>query len=48
VNKNWPSGPRISCKPFFNLMELIETNLKLEEQLEEFEGTFERDEFLEI
>ncbi len=48
MNKNWPSGPMISCKPFFSLVELIETNVDLEEKLEEFEGTFERDEILEI
>jgi hypothetical protein len=29
-------------------VELIETNVDLEEKLEEFEGTFERDEILEI
>jgi hypothetical protein len=29
-------------------MELTETNVELEEELEEFEGTFERDEILEI
>jgi hypothetical protein len=44
VNKNWPSGLTISC----NLVELTETNVELEEKLEEFEGTFERDEILQI
>jgi len=29
-------------------MELSEINVELEEELEEFEGTFERDEILEI
>jgi hypothetical protein len=29
-------------------MELIETNTKLDEELEEFEGRFERDEILDI
>jgi hypothetical protein len=47
VKKNWPNDPRIGCKPLFSLVELIETNVKLKE-LEEFEGTFERDVILEI
>jgi hypothetical protein len=29
-------------------VELTETNVELEEKLEEFEGTFERDEILQI
>ncbi len=48
VNKNWPNDLRIGCKPFFKFNGLIETNAKLEKKLEEFEGTFERDEILEI
>ncbi len=48
MNKNWPSGHMISCKPFSNLVELTETNVELEDKLEEFEGTFERDEILQI
>lgn len=32
------------CNPPTNLMELIETNLDLEEKLEKFEGAFEQDE----
>jgi len=47
VKKNWPNDPRIGCKPFFSLVELIEINAKLKE-FEEFEGTFERDAILEI
>ncbi len=48
MNKNWPIGRMISCKPFSNLMELTKTNAELEEKLEEFEGTFERDEILQL
>ncbi len=44
LNKNWPNDPRIGCKP----MELIEINAELEDKLNYFEGTFERDEILEI
>ncbi len=41
VNKNWPSDPKVGCKPPFNLVELIQTNLGFEEELERFEGSFE-------
>jgi hypothetical protein len=48
VNKIWPNDPRISCyKPFYNLVELIEINAKIQD-LEEFVRTFERDEILKI
>jgi hypothetical protein len=33
---------------FYNLVQLIEANAKLEEELEEFEGTFKRNEILKI
>jgi len=33
----------LGCKSPFNLVELIEINLDLEEELEKFQGTFERD-----
>jgi hypothetical protein len=36
VEKNRPNDPRIACKPFSNFMELIETNAKLEDELNEF------------
>jgi hypothetical protein len=36
MNKNGSNDPRINCKHFFNLVELLETNAKIEE-LEEFE-----------
>ncbi len=41
VNKNWPSDPKVGCKPPSNLVELIQTNLGFEEELEKFEGSFE-------
>jgi len=44
MNKKWPNNLRIGCKHFFNLVELIEA--ELEEELKEFEGTFEKDEIL--
>jgi hypothetical protein len=41
VNKNQPNDPIIGCKSPYNLVDLFETDLNLEE---EFEGAFERDE----
>jgi hypothetical protein len=41
VSQNWPSDPRDGCKLPFNLVELIQTYLCFEEELEEFEGSFE-------
>jgi hypothetical protein len=34
VNKNWPNDPKNGCKLPSNLVELIETNLGFEEELE--------------
>jgi hypothetical protein len=41
VNKNWPSDLRDGCKLPSNLVELIQTNLSFENDLENFEGSFE-------
>ncbi len=47
--KNWPSHPRIYIYIFiFSLVDFIEIDLNLEEELEEFEGAFERDEVVEL
>jgi hypothetical protein len=48
MNKNWPNDTRIGCKPFFNLVELIQVDAELKEELEEFQKTFEKDENLKI
>ncbi len=48
MNKNWPNDTRVGCKPFSNLVELIEGNAKLKEGLEEFKTPFEKDEILKI
>jgi len=47
VNKKWPSDLKIGCKPSSNLMELIQIDLDFEE-LENFEGSFEGDEIIDI
>jgi hypothetical protein len=41
VNKIWPSDPRNGCKLLSNLAKLIQTYLGFEEELEEFESSFE-------
>jgi hypothetical protein len=41
INKKWPNDFRIGCKSPFSLVELIETNVYLKEELEEFEKTLE-------
>jgi hypothetical protein len=48
VNKNWPNDPRIGCKSPSNLVEFLEKDVDLEEELEKFEGEFERDEVGEV
>jgi hypothetical protein len=48
VNKNWLDNPIIVCKPLFNLVELIEKDLDSEEELEEFENSFDGDEHLHM
>jgi hypothetical protein len=41
VSKNSPSTLKIGCKPPFNLVELIQTYLDSEEDLEKLEDLFE-------
>ncbi len=48
VSKSWPNDPKDGCKPPSNLVELIQTNLGFEEELEELEGPFERNEIVDI
>jgi hypothetical protein len=44
VNKNWPIDARVGCKSLSDLIEFIEMDEQLEEELQEFEGEFEKDE----
>ncbi len=48
MNKNWPSDPRDGCKLPSNLTKLIQIDLSFEVELEEVEGSFERDEIVDI
>jgi hypothetical protein len=48
VNKNGPNDPRVSYKSPSSLVDLIEIDLNLEEEFEKFEGTFEKDEVVEL
>ncbi len=47
-SKKWPSDPRVGCSSTYSLIELIEANLALEEELEQYEGEFEQDELLDL
>jgi len=46
MSKNWPSDPRVGNKSPSNLVELIQINLDFEDELENFEGSFEHDEII--
>jgi hypothetical protein len=48
VNKNWFNDLRIGCKSPSSLVKLIETDVFLEKELEEFEILFERGEAMEF
>jgi hypothetical protein len=41
VNKNWPRNHRVGCSSSSSLIELIEVDLALEEELEQYESEFE-------
>jgi hypothetical protein len=41
VNKNWPNDFKVGCKPPSNLVELIQTYLDFEKELEKYESSFE-------
>jgi hypothetical protein len=47
-HKNWHNDPRIGCKSLSSLVDLIETHVSLEKELEDFEGAFEKDEVMEL
>jgi hypothetical protein len=47
-HKNWHNDSRISCKFLSSLVDLIETHVNLEKELEEFEEAFEKDKVMEL
>jgi hypothetical protein len=47
VSKNWPNDLRIDCKPFSNLVELIEFDGDMKEGIKKIERIFEKDEIFE-
>ncbi len=47
MSKSWPNDPGVGSFPI-NLVELIETDVELEEELNEFEGTFDRNEIVNM
>jgi hypothetical protein len=48
VSKNWPNDPRVGCNSPFGLIELIEADVTLEEELEQYENEFEQNELLDL
>ncbi len=48
VNKNWPNDCRVNCKPPSNLLEFIGMYENLKNELEQFEGAFERREIVDL
>lgn len=48
MNKNWPSDLRVDWKSLCNLVEIIEKDLNLKEELQEFERVIEEDEVVDI
>jgi len=48
MTKNWPNDLKTICKSTSNVMELIEKDFDFENELEKFEGSFERDELVDI
>jgi hypothetical protein len=41
VSKIWPNDVKVGCKTPFLLVELINFEINLKEELNEFEGSFE-------
>jgi hypothetical protein len=48
VSKNWPNNSKVGCKASSNIVKIIEMDGDLDEELEQFEGDFERDEVFEL
>jgi hypothetical protein len=47
VSKNWPNNLGVGSFPI-SVVELVEVNVKFEEELEEFEGSFDKDEMVDM
>ncbi len=47
MNKNWLNDARMGCKALNNLVMLIAFKLDLEQELNEFESSFEQHEWIE-
>jgi hypothetical protein len=48
VSKNWPNDPRVNCSSPSSLIELIAGDVVLGEELEQYEGEFEKDKRLQL
>ncbi len=47
MSKNWSNDARVNCNAFHNLKKLIDFELNLEQESNEFEDLFERAELEE-
>ncbi len=47
MSENWPNNLGVGSFPI-NVVELVEANVKFEEELEEFEGSFDKDEIVDM
>jgi hypothetical protein len=48
VSQNWPNDPWLGCKTPSNFVEFIKKDKIIGEELEEFEGEFEREEIVNM
>ncbi len=48
VNKNQSNNLSVGCRLAFSLIELIEVDATLEKKIEQYEGEFGQDEFLDL
>jgi hypothetical protein len=48
VSKNWLNDSKVDYRKPSNLVKLIGMDMKLEKELEKFEGSFERDEIIHM
>jgi len=48
VSKNWPNDPRVNCSSPFSLIELIEGDVVLGEEVEQYEGEFKKKKHLDL
>ncbi len=48
MNINWPNDHKVGCKSSFNWIKFIGIYANVEEKFEQFKGTFDRNEIVDI